>query len=163
MSARRCNRSWQVSVWCRYCSVWVRLSVGHSAQCRSSNSVRTSGSCANWEDPLQRRFRPSSKFSVILNKRIPQFSNGFPGLRTYRRRCRMTRAAGGLRHPEPKKLFKKGDNWFDLKEEWLSRSWGKKFCRSCAMQFGGGGATSGGDRGFCINGNAPSHTPLVVQ
>ena len=27
-------------------------------------------------------------------------------------------AAGGLRHPEPKKLFKNCDNWFNVIEEW---------------------------------------------
>jgi hypothetical protein len=31
------------------------------------------------------------------------------------------------------------------------------------MQFGGSGATSGRDSGFCIMINSPSHTSLVVQ
>ena len=38
----------------------------------------------------------------------------------------MTSAAGGLRHPEPKKWLKKCDNWLNVIEEWPSWSWNKK-------------------------------------
>jgi hypothetical protein len=66
MCARRCNRSGQVLA----CSVITvpfesDVSIGHSVECCSSNSVRTSSSCANLENLLQRRYRPCSKFTVI--------------------------------------------------------------------------------------------------
>jgi hypothetical protein len=76
MSPHRCNRSGQVSA-CSVVTVPFELgvSVGHLAQCRSSNSVQTSSSCANWENLLLRRYRPCSKFTVILHW-FSQFKNG---------------------------------------------------------------------------------------
>jgi hypothetical protein len=68
MSARRCNRSGQVSA-CSIITVPFELdvSIGHSAQCRSSNSVRTSSSCTNWEICFRGAVDPCSKFTVILH------------------------------------------------------------------------------------------------
>jgi hypothetical protein len=94
MSARRRNRSAQVSV----CSVVAvpfesDVSVSRSAEFRSSNSVRTSSSCANWANLLQRHYRPCGQFTVILHTRNTQCTTGFPGIRKDRRRWRMISAA----------------------------------------------------------------------
>ena len=68
MSAGSCNRCGQVSA-CNVISVSFKLdvSVSHSAQCHSSNSVQTSSSCADWENLLQKCCWPCSKFTVILH------------------------------------------------------------------------------------------------
>lgn len=104
MSARRCNRSAQVSV----CSVVAvpfesDVSVSRSAEYRSSNSVWTSSSCPkreNWENLFQRRYRFCIKFTVILHTRNTQCTTGVPGVRKDRRRWRMTSRAGRLGQPE---------------------------------------------------------------
>jgi hypothetical protein len=61
MSPCRCNRPAQVSA-CSVVAIPFELdvSVGKSVQCRSSNSERTSNSCANWENLLQWCYRPCS-------------------------------------------------------------------------------------------------------
>jgi hypothetical protein len=62
MSVHSCNRSGQVLA-CGIITVPFELhvSVGHSAQCHSLNSERTSSSCANLENLLQKRYWPCSK------------------------------------------------------------------------------------------------------
>jgi hypothetical protein len=81
MSAHSCNRFGQVSA----CSVvtvpfWLDVRVSHLAQCRSSNSVRTSSSIASWENLLQRRYRPCSKFTALKKTAVydwfSRFKNG---------------------------------------------------------------------------------------
>ena len=126
MCACRCNRSGQASA-CSVVTVPFELdmSVDHSVQCRSLNSMQTSSSCANWENLLQRCYRLCNKFTVILHWRNPHFTTDFPVLRM--ERCwRMTSAAGGLWHPELEKWLRKCDTWFDLIDKWPSWKWSKK-------------------------------------
>jgi hypothetical protein len=112
MSARKCNRSGQVSARSVVTVPFQSdVSAGHSAQCRS---MQTSSPCANWEKcdseallAMRRVYGDTAqtKFTVY---------NCCPGLRMDRRRWKMASTVGGLRHSEPNKLLKRCDNWFDL-------------------------------------------------
>jgi hypothetical protein len=79
MSARSCNRFGQVST----CSVvtvlfYLDTSVSHSAQCRSSNNVRTSSSRADWENllsALQQVYGDTALKKSAVYDWFPRFKN----------------------------------------------------------------------------------------
>jgi hypothetical protein len=109
-------------VQCRYCSIRVRrVCWPFGAVSQFEQRVNIKFMCKFGKSASE-----TQSLTVILHWRNPQFTTGFPGLRMDRRCWRMTSTAGGLWHPEPKKWLKKCDNWFDVIEEWPSRSWSKK-------------------------------------